>query len=342
MLLLNPREKKKIVAVVILSVLLFYIFLTVLPRTPKYTAKNVMMTETDVPVLVAHRGGDGEFPGNTLEAFYNAYSIDKNAVLETDACLTKDGVLILSHNVTLNKYTNETGAVIDWNYSDLISEKVNFGYRNKTENDEVVGERIPFKYDGVERYPTDVTYPDGISARDERVFLATTFEELLTHFPNNRISVEIKQDGDTGIAAFNEALRLIEKYDAFDRVIVASFHKEVFEESKRAQREGLVPSTFMYSPETGGIAKFYILDLLGLGVFYGDGAAILQIPMEQYGLNFAKRGLIDEAHKHNIAVHYWTINNEGDMRALIEIGADGIMTDYPSMYKKVLEEYYNG
>ena len=49
--------------------------------------------------------------------------------------------------------------------------------------------------------------------------------------------------------------------------------------------------------------------------------------------------LARNAHKHNISVHYWTIDDEDDMRHLIEIGADGIMTNYPHRLKKVYDSY---
>jgi glycerophosphoryl diester phosphodiesterase len=61
--------------------------------------------------------------------------------------------------------------------------------------------------------------------------------------------------------------------------------------------------------------------------------------MEQYGFNFATERMIRRAHKHNLAVQYWTIDDPDDMRYLIELGADAIMTDRPSLLKKILEEY---
>ncbi len=331
------RRSHAKIAILILAVIIFYGILTALPRNTNFKPENPLLKDGEMPILIAHRGGDKEFPGNTLEAFYNAYNVDERVIMETDGCITKDGVLILSHNVTLNKYTNVTGAVSDWNYSDLISERVDFGYVNKTEDDTVVGERIHFNIDGVEKFPTDVPYPDGVTPRDNEIFLATTFEELLVTFPNNRISIEIKQEGDIGLAAFREAMRLIDMYNAYDRVIVASFHSEIYKESKNWDRIGTAPDNFMYSPGLMGIVKFYALYATGLDTFYRDGVAVLQIPMEEYGFSFASERLIKIAHKHNIAVHYWTINDEDDMRRLIELGADGIMTDCPSKLKAVYD-----
>ena len=50
-------------------------------------------------------------------------------------------------------------------------------------------------------------------------------------------------------------------------------------------------------------------------------------------------GQVDTAHKHNLAVHYWTINDKDEMRMLIGIGADGIMTDFPHRLAEVYAEY---
>ena len=52
----------------------------------------------------------------------------------------------------------------------------------------------------------------------------------------------------------------------------------------------------------------------------------------------ATERIIKNAHKRNVAVMYWTINGQDEMRQLIELDADGIMTDYPSRLRDVLEE----
>lgn len=329
----------RFISVILVLVLAAYAVIAILPKEENYSGENPMLKDGDLPIIVAHRGGRDEFPQNTLEAFYNAYSIDENVIMETDVNLTKDGVLILLHNELLDATTNVTGLASDWNYTDLIEQRVDFGYDNPTEDQALAGEREYFTVNGERRFPTDVSYPDGVEPRDNEIFLATTFEELLLAFPESRISVEIKQSGETGLRAVAEAVRLLEKYNAFDRVILASFHSEIFEEFQRLQRQDLVPDEFMYSPGIMGIAKYYILMTLGMDSLYTDGVALLQIPMEEYGFNFATRRLIANAHKHNLAVHYWTIDDEDEMRQLIELGADAIMTDNPSVLKKVLEEY---
>lgn len=338
-MVISSSTRLRTVAIILLVLFAAYAVIAVLPAPKNYKGENALLKDGDLPIIVAHRGGRDEFPQNTLEAFYNAYSIDKNVIMETDVNLTKDGVLILLHNELLDATTNVTGLASDWNYSDLIAERVDFGYDNPTEDTVLAGEREYFTVDGERRLPTDVSYPEGVEPRDNEIYLATTLEELLVAFPENRISVEIKQSGETGLKAVAEAIRLLRKYDAFDRVILASFHSEVFNEFKRLQKQNLVPDEFMYSPGIIGIAKYFAMMTLSVDSLYFDGIAVLQIPMEEYGFNFATKRLIDVAHEHNVAVHYWTIDDEDEMRLLIEIGADAIMTDNPSVLKKVLEEY---
>ena len=334
------RKIFKTLGIIFVILILAYAVIALLPRGRNYALQNPMRTDRDLPMLIAHGGGNREFPDNTLEAFYNAYSVDPDVMMETDVSITKDGVIILSHDTTLDRKTNVTGEIADWNYADLMAQKVDFGYTNPTENDRLSGERKHFADDtGVEKYPADVEYPDGVTPRDERVFLAPTLEELLLAFPENRVNVEIKQAGDLGLKALKEVLRLLEVHDAWDRVVVASFHEEIYDEFQRLQTDGEVPETFMCSPAYDAATEFYVLQLLNLDVFFGDDMCVFQLPMEEYGFDLATRHMVKAAHKHNMAVHYWTINDPEEMRHLIDIGADGIMTDYPHRLQEVYDSY---
>ena len=336
----KTKKRCKKVLLVLLCLLIVYGGIAVFPRRDNFALANPMMKESELPLLIAHGGGNKEFPDNTLEAFYNAYSVDPRVMMETDVSITKDGVVILSHDTTLDRKTNVTGAIADWNYSDLMAQKVDFGYTNPTSGGVLNGERKHFVgEDGLEKYPADVTYPEGVTARDEKVFLATTLEELITAFPENRINVEIKQSGETGLKALKEIIRMLTVHDAFDRVVLASFHNEIYAEFQRMQKAGEVPENFMYSPSTGGVIKFFALHLLGLDNFFTDKMCVFQLPTEEYGVSLATKGLVNRAHAHNLAVHYWTINDPAEMEMLISIGADGIMTDYPHRLKEVYDQY---
>ena len=334
------KKALRVIALALVGLFLVYAVMATQPRKDNYPLENPMRKQGELPLLIAHGGGNGEFPDNTLEAFYNAYSVDENVMMETDVSITRDGVLILSHDTTLDRKTNVTGQIADWDYSQLMEQKVDFGYTNPTEDGVLSGERVHFTDEnGVEKYPADVEYPEGVEPRDEKVFLATTLEDLLICFPNNRINVEIKQSGELGFRALAEAVRLVEEYDAFDRVVFASFHEEIYDEYQRMQAAGEVPEAFMYSPAYDAATKFFVLQLLKLDVFFGDELCVFQFPMEEKGFDLATKSFTNAAHKHNLAVHYWTINDPEDMRLLIEIGADGIMTDYPHRLKAVYDSF---
>lgn len=96
----------------------------------------------------------------------------------------------------------------------------------------------------------------------------------------------------------------------------------------------------MCSPGVGGVAKFYLLQAVNADVFFGDQMCVFQLPVKAFHPKPGDRGLCKaDAQPSNLAVHYWTINDPEEMRYLIGIGADGIMTDYPHLLKEVYDSY---
>ena len=87
------------------------------------------------------------------------------------------------------------------------------------------------------------------------------------------------------------------------------------------------------------VIEFYIYSLVTLEKKDGWDFVALQIPTTDYTVNLGTSRLVNYAHKHDIAVQYWTINDPDEMRQLIEMGVDCIMTDDPLLLKEVLEEY---
>lgn len=66
----------------------------------------------------AHRGASEYTPENTLLAFYTGIYMGANGI-ETDVQKTKDGVLVLFHDDTLERVTGEKGSIADYTYSEL-------------------------------------------------------------------------------------------------------------------------------------------------------------------------------------------------------------------------------
>ena len=92
------KTKSRNILIVICSVLAFllvaYLVIAFFPRSANYGGDNPMRREGKLPILIAHGGGNREFPDNTLEAFYNAYSVDENVMMENDVSITKYGVVL--------------------------------------------------------------------------------------------------------------------------------------------------------------------------------------------------------------------------------------------------------
>lgn len=330
--------------------LLLYVTLALFPRFSNHTGDNPLRREGDMPLLIAHGGGNKEYPDNTLEAFYHAYSIDPNMMLETDVCITQDGVVILSHDTTLDRKTNLVHADIHAiDYQTLWDQEIDFSYHNQVTpksngyNDSETFVRYQ-NYLGETVSPLDIDYPEGITPRHESKFLVTTLEDLIRAFPNNKINVEIKQSGEIGLSALDAVIDLMETTDletqSFSRIVLASFHQEIFAELLRIKREE--HPELMLSPATEGVIKYYALHVLGLDLFYFDKITVLQVPTEELGLQLDTKGFIATAHRHNIAVHYWTIDDPDTMKLLIENGADGIMTNIPSLLKIVYDQTDSG
>jgi len=337
---------KKKIGIFILGLVLVYAVLLVLPKPRQIDGINSLRKNgDDHPFLIAHGGGNHEFPDNTLEAFYHAYSIDSRVMMETDVNLTSDGVIILSHDTTLDRKTILVNAPIyETSYQYLVDQEIDFSYHN-----DVVPNSNGFNESGIlkpyQTYlgetvtPLDVNYPLGVSARHESKFLVTTLRDLITSFPNNLINVEVKQPGDIGLEALSKIIELFdeldEEYNTYERIVLVSFHREIYEEMLRLKKS--THPLLMVAPEQYGVIKFYALYVTGLGFFYREPIQVLQLPTSQFGINLSSKALIKAAHRHNIAVHYWTIDDPEEMIRLVKAGADGIMTNRPSLYKEVMD-----
>ena len=342
--------KKSQRRLIILSIIiLFWFMIAIIPRPQSFQGENPLRARADGrPHIVVHAGGNMEFPDNTLEAFYNAYSIDKDVIMEMDVALTKDRVVVLTHDRTFDRKTTlQNATVSEVNYSYLIENEIDFGYENPIDRPNgfnITGELIRYtNYRGEHVTPLDVSYPEGIQARHPEKFLATTLEEMIKAFPNNYFVVELKQYGDLGLELLDEVIDLFERlddeYNTFERITLASFHENLYD-AFRTMRENDYPA-LNYSPQHRSLTMFYALHIPGLTIFYRDPVITFHIPMRQGNFNLATRYFIRTAQRHNIAVHFWTINDEESMRYLINLGVDGILTDRPSLLKSILDEKFD-
>jgi glycerophosphoryl diester phosphodiesterase len=157
------------------------------------------------------------------------------------------------------------------------------------------------------------------------------FEALLEALPEARINVEIKHD-----PAVAPLIRAIRPPGTLERVCVGSFSDARLAEVRRALGPDLCTS--LGRIEVAALrAAAWGAGPLGRALARRPGRCV-QIPMRGYRLPLVERRLIATAHDLGLPVHVWTINDEGAMADLLDLGVDGLMTDRPSVLRRVLVE----
>jgi glycerophosphoryl diester phosphodiesterase len=255
------------------------------------------------PISIAHRGCAGESPENTITAFERALA-QGAGVLESDIHLTRDGVPILIHDAIVDRVTDASGSVADFDADELRG--FDAGYHFSPDG----GQTHPYRNQGV-RIPS--------------------LEEAFCRFPAARFNLEIKAPGPPLIDA---TLELVAKHrreaitllTAGDDGIMAGLRK----------RLGGLANPIAQGASEGDIREF--LRCAATGTQPPAGPMALQIPPEFGGRSLVTRPLVEFAHAKGVQVHVWTINDPAEMRRLLELGADGIITDYPARLAKLITD----
>ena len=147
-----------------------------------------------------------------------------------------------------------------------------------------------------------------------------TLEELCARYPDHFFNIEIKQDFPKGELIVYD---ILERHHKAGHALLASGEDSIME--KISNNLPQVPR----SMSSGEILKFYLWVQDGGNGQYCTTARALQIPVRHGDFILATPKLISLAHKMNIEVHFWTVNDEEEIKRLLNMGADGIMTDRP-------------
>ncbi len=95
------------------------------------------------------------------------------------------------------------------------------------------------------------------------------------------------------------------------------------------------------SASTGGVVRFLLgarLRSRAAVAAVARGVDCLQVPERQGRVTVVDRRTVEAAHEHGLQVHVWTVNDPADMRRLLDLGVDGIVTDRADLLREVLEE----
>jgi glycerophosphoryl diester phosphodiesterase len=251
-------------------------------------------------LVIAHRGGAGLFPENTLYAFQESWKLGVD-VLEMDIHETVDGPLVVFHDKTVDRTTDGTGKIGEKKLEEV--KKLNAGFNFTTDG----GQTFPFRAE-------KITVP--------------TLKEVFAALPDGRFNVEMKPESATIAASL---CGLIREHNLSERVIVASVSQINLDNFRRACPE--VATSASASEITGFFASYQT----GLTESFTPRMSTLQTLKKLGGMQIVSRQFVETAHKRNLQVHVWTINRPEEMRDLIETGVDGIITDYPDRLLTILK-----
>jgi glycerophosphoryl diester phosphodiesterase len=254
------------------------------------------------PLVIAHQGGDGIRPGDTMVAFEHAVQIGAD-VLEMDAHITRDGQIVLMHDEKIDRTTNGTGLIEDQTLEELKQLDAAYQWSNDD------GKTFPYRGQGIQ---------------------VPTLEELFQKFPNMRYVIEIKL---TRNPIDKPLCTLIRRYNMQDRVVIASFHDEAMRRFRETCPEVAT------SASRGEVTKFVLLGkilLSGLVTPQYESIQPPYDPQESMNIPIMTKRFIREAHAKNISVEPWTVDDPELMKQYIAWGVDGIMTDQPDLMLEVL------
>jgi glycerophosphoryl diester phosphodiesterase len=263
------------------------------------------MLRCDKVLNIAHRGGRRVRPEHTLLAYDQALE-DGADILELDVHETSDGMLVVMHDGTVDRTTNCTGAIKEMTFAAI--RECDAGYNFSSDD----GETYPYRGMGL---------------------VVPTMQEVFDRYPDTAFIIEIKQEDPSILDHFVEVVR---EEGVTDKMIGSAFSSNLLEELRAAAPE---------IPTNTGVTEtlvFWGKSFKELEPDYEPPAKFLQVPT-QYTLDrvvdVLHPGFVPRAHELGMYVHVWTINDEEEMRFLIETyGIDGIMTDDPPLLTKVIND----
>lgn len=250
------------------------------------------------PWAIAHQGGRGLWPENTLYAFDHAKELGVD-VLEMDLRATVDGEIVVMHDASVDRTTDGSGRVDQMTLAEV--QALDAGYRFTDAPDQ-------FRHRG-----QGLTVP--------------TLEDVLTRFPDARMILEMKEFTPELATKFCASIK---KRRATDRVLVASFGHDAMQTFRNE-----CPNVATSATLREGLL-LYQLNRMQLASLYRSPAVALQIPEALGERRVLDPRLLTLAAAFNVKVQVWTVNDEEDMKRLLGMGVHGIMTDYPDRLLRVL------
>jgi glycerophosphoryl diester phosphodiesterase len=252
------------------------------------------------PRVIAHRGASGDFPENTLPAF--AAARDLGALyIELDVHMTRDGRVVVAHDDNLKRVGDADGLIREMALADLSRVDVAHNFTPSAN----AAVEFPFRGRGI-----------GVPE----------LEEVFAACPDEHFIVEIKQTSPSLVEAL---IGVIDRAAMRRRVLVASEHQAPIDEFRAEAPD--IPTNF----PTAEVAAF-LMSLPPDAPRFAPRGRAMQIPPEHGSWKIVTPETVAAAHRIGVEMHIWTINEEAEMRTLLALGVDGLITNFPARLLKLL------
>ena len=251
------------------------------------------------PLVFAHRGGRALGPENTLAGFDLGIAAGADG-LELDVHLSADDVPVVHHDSDLDRCTDATGPLASRTVDELS--RVDAGFR--------FGEDAGFPWRG-------------------RGVGVPTLSTVLERYRNVPLIIEIKTSSPKAPQAVVDVVR---SAGAIGRVCVGSFNFDTLQAVRRIE-----PALATSASRTEGQRALY-RSWCRLGVGRVPYRAF-QVPEQSGRLRVVSPNFIRAAHRANLAFQVWTVNDEADMRRLLDWGVDGLISDRPDEAVRVRNDW---
>ena len=283
------------------------------------------LVSLDRPVVIAHAGGDQDYPHSTVYA-YTQSAMAGADILELDVMLTADGALVVQHDDTVDRTTEATGPVNELTLAEIQAlDNAHWFVAGFWGDQTRPAEDYVFR--GVRTGAVEP--PAGFGPDDFRV---ATFREVADRFPHHVLDVEIKlqrgpdgeEDPATGIAGAEVLATEIAELGREDSVIVACFDDGVLEAFS-----ALAPTVATTPGEAALLSWFTRTGELDPSV------GVVQVPFTYQGIPVVTLDTVARVHDEGREVWVWlsgtdVVETREFYAELFALNVDGVIAGRPA------------
>ncbi|KUL42207.1 glycerophosphodiester phosphodiesterase [Actinoplanes awajinensis] len=221
----------------------------------------------------------------------------------------------------------------DENTAAAFARAVGLGYRYVETDVHATADGVPVvihddRLDRVAGRPgrvADLTWADLSTVRVGGAAAVPRLDEVLDAWPQVRFNVDVKSD-----AVAEPAVATVRRAGAEDRVLLASFS-----DARLARVRALAGPRVATSVGRRGVARLRLASITGMPVRLPESVAAVQIPVRHGRFTVLTPRFLTYVHRLRREVHVWTVDDPEEMRRLLDMGVDGIMTDRVEVLRDV-------